>query len=228
MGMMTLCMEGSKGAGKTTTLGKLAERLTQQGVLVEICAPFAAANGFAQSQGYAGAVQMIAASKAANQLEIEFILNHMALAAEQAQGKAAQTDKPLVLLYDRGWMTLFPHLAGGKWCAEVGNGDPEIRQLWRRILDEAPPTMFLHACFEITKQRRPERDVASGVESEEQLRGDITWRIAFADAHADKIALRFDTGEVPQEQVVASIYDYIATRLPISHCQTPSTEHCVI
>jgi thymidylate kinase len=209
MSYFTLCVEGTKGAGKTTTIEKLAQRLTQSGFDVERCAPFAAANDFAKARGFTGAVQMIGASKRDNRDEIDFILSTIAQARERAARKAETGTAQVVLIVDRGWMTILPHLFGGRWHAEDRADSGEIRAIWNQVLAEAPATVFLHASYEVTKKRCANIAATSGLDTDEKLRGDVEERVAFAKAHGDKIVLSFDTGEIPQDRVVSDIADYV-------------------
>lgn len=213
MTLFTLCIEGTKGAGKSTTIKRLAQRLEQTGFFVEVSAPFTAANAFAVTKGFSGAAEWISASAHDNRLEIDFIRAAMAEAKARAATKAATEGKPVVLIYDRGWMTIRPHLFGGRWCVEEGADNEAIRRLWDQVLAEAPPTVFLHASFEITRQRRSRPDRVGKLDTDEKLREDVEGRAASARACGKKIVLSFDTGETAQDEIVAAIADYIGTRI---------------
>jgi thymidylate kinase len=224
MPYLALCVEGTKGAGKTTTIEKLALRLAQEGFEVERCAPFTAANEMARTKGFASAREMIGASKQDNQAEIDFICSMIAEAQQAARQKAQTGTKPVVLLIDRGWMTILPHLLGGRWRAEEGANSEEIHKIWNQVLAEAPATVFLHASFEITRQRRARPDLVGGLDTDEKLYRDVKERRAFAKAYSDKIVLSFDMGVVPQEEVVAALADYVRANITKKFCveETPA------
>lgn len=218
-----LVIEGSKGAGKSTTIEKLASALGQNGIGVATCAPFAAANLYAQRRGFASAVAMISASCAANREEIEFIGLTMKDALQNAVQQAEQDQKPSVLIYDRGWMTLRPHLFGGYWFAHHPEDHAAIEDRWQGILASAPPTVFLHAGIEVTRARRSlanpleaARLEESGLAQDKLLRMDIEGRRALAAQHSDKIALSFDTGVVAQDEVVAAILAHIHKQMSVA------------
>jgi hypothetical protein len=102
-------------------------------------------------------------------------------------------------------MTLHGHLFGGAWAAEDGIDDKEIQSVWKAVLDAAPPTIFLHASYEVMRRRRPLNDAASGIEDDNAARRDIAGRRAAAHAFVSKILLSFDTGMSDQQTVVNNI-----------------------
>jgi len=213
MAFFDLCIEGTKGAGKTTTIAGLTERLVRSGCEVITCAPFAEANRLAQSKGYASAKEMISASKSENQAEIAFILETMAQAKISALQKAAAQDQPVILIYDRGWMTVRPHLFGGRWYAEDRAASDTITKTWSDVLEAAPPTAFLHASYEVTKERRPVPDTLGGLDTDEKLRQDVEGRRTFAQTHSDKITFSFNSGEISQDQIITRLAKYICARV---------------
>jgi thymidylate kinase len=217
MQYLALCVEGVKGGGKSTSIALLTEKLKAEGVTVEVFAPFVAVNKYAQSRGFPGAVQMINASKTANQEEVSFILTCIRDAEKAARERAiaraaAAGGGKTVFILDRGWMTIHPHLYGGRWYAEDKDDLKEIDSVWRSVLSEAPPTFFLHAAFDVVKKRRQNLDDISGLETDEKLHQDIEKRVRLAQSHPDKVVKMFDTGVTPQPEVVDSMHAYITSR----------------
>lgn len=213
MTLLTVCLEGTKGAGKTTTITLLKQALEDQGVQVTVFAPFQAANAFAETQGFAGAVPMINASVQDNMTEIEFLRHSSRQAIEAAQAAADKSGRPSVLLFDRGWVTMQPHLYGGAWKRSLGADSPAIDAIWQQVLAEAPVTYFLQAHPSVTRQRRPALDAVSGLETDEKFLADYNGRMAMAKRYADKIALMVDTGTMPQTKVVKALTNDVRSRL---------------
>ena len=189
-----LCIEGTKGAGKTTTIAATRERLEAQGCVVAVHALFHEANAWAKQQGFDGGVPMMESAAEPNRAVVRWLIERERAARDafaRAHGESAQR---AVLLSDRGWITLHAYLFEGAWAREPGAAD-EIDERWREALGAAPATVFIHTRPEVTAQRRAGAlDAVSGLQSEQRLRADYERRMALSRAHADKLVGQWETG----------------------------------
>ncbi|MEM9070486.1 MAG: hypothetical protein AAGE52_18415 [Myxococcota bacterium] len=184
-----VCIEGTKGAGKSTTIARVHKTLQARGWRTKIVAPFALANAHAQTLGYPGAVPMFATPETHRAtVEFEAEILHGSVDAFRAELGA---DERAALIFDRGWITFHAHVHDGA-C-----DDCDWREAhWKRALGSAPPTVFIHTRPEVTLRRRAgELDEVSGLQSIERVRADWVKRTAMAAAHPDRIALSIETVE---------------------------------
>ena len=214
MNFISVCVEGTKGAGKTSTVSLVADSLACRGIEVTIFEPFRAANAFAQENGFDGAWAMANASKYDNKREILFLMSGIDAARTRAEVRARTTNKPVVLILDRGWMTINMHLYEGEWARWHGSAAMrEIDSIWAQVLIGSERTVFLFTSPRVTSQRKGFLGATTGLETEQKLTQDYAKRMELCNMHRQKIALCLDTENIEQAFVVRSVENYIVNSL---------------
>jgi len=202
---VTLCIEGTKGAGKTTTIQALQTHFIQQGWLVEVVAPFALANAHAKALGHDGAVLMFDTPSDHREI-VEFernVLFHTSDAFRTRFEHAAETQA--LLIYDRGWLTFHAHLFDG-----VYPDRDWLNQIWKEALDQAPPTVFIHTRPEVTIQRRSgQLDAASGLQTQVLVQTDWQKRLDLVERFSSKVVLSIETVEETRVDTLTPIIQWI-------------------
>jgi thymidylate kinase len=194
-----LCVEGTKGAGKTTTIASALALLEAERWVVRTHALFHEGNAWAQEQGYAGGVPMMESSAEANERVARWLIARAASVRDEfAREREREGDgRPALLLSDRGWITLHAYLYEGAWARE-GSLLPVIDALWAECLRAAPRTVFIHTRPAVSAQRRRGAlDAVSGLQTEQRLVDDYDRRIRVAREHPSLIAASWETGAGP-------------------------------
>jgi len=192
-----ICVEGTKGAGKTTTIAAVRAALEAEGWAVEHSAIFHDCNAWAVTQGFPGGVPMIEASAASNRAMVTWLKARMRAVREGFFSQHQWRQRPAVLISDRGWVTFHAYLYDGKWAEEPG-ALTEINALWDQVLREAPPTFFVHTRPEVTLRRRAgQLDAVSGLQTDARLTRDYERRMKLARLHPALIAGMWETTDGP-------------------------------
>jgi thymidylate kinase len=192
-----ICVEGTKGAGKTTTIAAVRTALEAEGWAVELSALFHDGNAWAVTQGFAGGVPMIEASAASNRAMVAWLKARMRAVREGFFAQHQWRQRPAVLISDRGWVTFHAYLYEGRWAEEPGALE-EINAIWDEVLREAPPTFFVHTRPEVTLRRRAgQLDAVSGLQTDARLTRDYERRMNLARLHGDRIAGMWETTDGP-------------------------------
>lgn len=193
-----ICIEGMKGAGKSTTIQGLRNSLAQWEVDVEIIAPFAQANNHFEAQG--GLFPLLQ-DKNSCQNAFNYVLT---IYRKELESSVPQGS---LRLLDRGWMTLL--------CALEDSILPEGQKdlLQEMIVKTIPSTIFLHASPELTQQRRKdELDQKSGLSSQNLIEHDYTRRLALRNHHRESIVFNFDSTQHCLETRVNTIVDFVLSK----------------
>ncbi|HEX8699894.1 MAG TPA: hypothetical protein VF815_13710 [Myxococcaceae bacterium] len=192
-----ICVEGTKGAGKTTTIAAVRKALEAEGWAVELSAVFQDGNAWAVTQGYPGGVPMIEANASSNRAMVAWLKARMKAVREGFFEQHQWRQRPAVMISDRGWITFHAYLYDGRWAEEPG-ALPELNALWEEVLREAPPTFFVHTRPEVTLRRRAgQLDAVSGLQTDARLVRDYERRMKLARAHGVKLAGIWETTDGP-------------------------------
>jgi hypothetical protein len=192
-----VCVEGTKGAGKTTTIAAVRAALEAEGWVVGLHAVFHEGNAWAATQGFAGGVPMIEAGAGENRAMVGWLRARMRAVRDAFVEDQRGTGRPAVLISDRGWVTLHAYLHDGRWTEEPG-AQTAIDACWEEVLREAPPTFFVHTRPEVTARRRAgQLDAVSGLQTGGRLVHDYDRRMSLARAHADRLAGMWETTDGP-------------------------------
>jgi thymidylate kinase len=192
-----LCVEGTKGAGKSTTIASVRQALEAEGWVVETHALFHDGNAWAREQGFEGGVPMMESTAEANERIARWLVAREDAVREDFFARHQGRAQSALLLSDRGWITLHAYLYEGAWAREPSRR-PEIDALWAERVRRAPTTVFIHTPPEVTAARRKGAlDAVSGLQSDARLRADYERRMRLALAHADRVARRWETGVGP-------------------------------
>jgi hypothetical protein len=105
-----LCVEGTKGAGKTTTIAAVRASLEREGWIVEAHALFHEANDWAKSQGFEGGVPMMEHAREPNERVVHWLIERARAVRDTFVSAHADDERPALLLSDRGWITLHGYL----------------------------------------------------------------------------------------------------------------------
>jgi thymidylate kinase len=190
-----ICVEGTKGAGKTTTIAAVRAALEAEGWAVELSAIFQDCNAWAVTQGFPGGVPMIEANAASNRAMVAWLRARLHAVRDGFFAQHQWRQRPAVLISDRGWITFHAYLYDGKW-AEERSALPEINAIWDEVLREAPPTFFVHTRPEVTLRRRAgQLDAVSGLQTDARLFRDYERRLKLARLHAAQISGMWETAE---------------------------------
>jgi hypothetical protein len=204
-----VCVEGTKGAGKTTTIAAVRAQLESEGWAVEQHALFHEGNAWAGEQGFSGGVPMIEAGPAENQAMVRWLLDRARAVRADFFVRHRGGDRPALLISDRGWVTLHAYLYDGRWTSEPG-ALPGIEACWREILGEAPPTFFIHTRPEVTARRRGgQLDAVSGLQTNERLERDYARRMSLSRLHRDLLVASWETTEGPFVDLAPSMIDVL-------------------
>ncbi len=205
--LVKICIEGTKGAGKSTTTRALIQRLEAKGWLVESFAPYgpeSPAQQLAQSRGYKNAAQMYLASAAENLelLQCLFASEQQAahnFAQQVAAHRAQHGDTPAVLLFDRGWLTHHIYLLqGAAFKAGDAGQRAALQQQWQNVLSNAPPTLFIHTTpAESARRRQGQLGAEVGLVDMAALKADYERRHKLAAQYPQKILAMVETGLGP-------------------------------
>lgn len=187
--IVSLCFEGTKGAGKTTTIRAVREHLLERGWIVEVVEVFARANEHARELGYAGAVPMYADPDGHRAIvEFEAATRDAGAPALRARLERERGRRG-VLVFDRGWITFHTHVFAGA-CEDAAWREAH----WRRALATAPPTLFIHTRPEETMRRRAgQLDAVSGLADAERVRADWKVRLEMVAAHPELVLASIET-----------------------------------
>jgi thymidylate kinase len=192
-----ICVEGTKGAGKTTTIAAVRSALEAKGWTVEVNAVFHDGNAWAVTQGFAGGVPMIETGAAENRAMVHWLRERMRSVRGGFLAQQAGSGRPALLISDRGWVTLHAYLYDGRWAQEPGTL-AELDALWHEVLLEAPPTFFIHTRPEVTLRRRAgQLDAVSGLQTDTRLTRDYERRMNLARTHGDRLAGSWETTDGP-------------------------------
>lgn len=189
--VIPLCVEGTKGAGKSSTIRQIRRHLEARGWIVEVVEVFARANEHARSLGFAGAVPMLA-DPDAHRAVVDFEAavrdaGEVALRARLREEKARRG----VLIQDRGWLTFHTHVFDGAYPDEAWK-----RAHWARAIETAPPTLFIHTRPEVTMTRRAgQLDAVSGLPDEAAVRADWAKRLRQIAEHPGLVLASVETFE---------------------------------
>ena len=127
----TLCIEGTKGAGKTTTISNIKAHLERKGYVVTVKAPFYDVRvELKRLTGYDNTFPASLDTQAAalcNNLLISQIKQDIAMQAPDE-----------ILIFDRGWLTGFTTVLGSVLSAKDKN---KALKEWEKLL---LPTVFIH------------------------------------------------------------------------------------
>jgi thymidylate kinase len=188
-----ICVEGTKGAGKTTTIAAVRSSLEAKGWAVALSAVFHDGNAWAVTQGFAGGVPMIEAGAAENRAMVDWLEVRMRAVRDDFFAMHQWRERPSVLISDRGWVTFHAYLYDGRWAQEPG-ALAEIDARWAQVLREAPPTFFVHTRPEVTLRRRAgQLDAVSGLQTDARLTRDYERRMNLARVHGDRLAGMWET-----------------------------------
>jgi hypothetical protein len=192
-----LCIEGTKGAGKTTTITAVRAALEREGWVVEAHALFHEGNDWAKGQGYEGGVPMMESAAEPNERIARWLIERARVVRDAFFARHADTERPALLSSDRGWITLHAYLYEGAWAK-----DPSQRAVidasWERAVLEAPTTVFVHTPPAVSAQRRQGAlDAVSGLQTDGRLRADYERRRRVAREHPERIARSWETGTGP-------------------------------
>jgi thymidylate kinase len=211
-----LCVEGTKGAGKTTTIAAVRERLIARGWAVEVFALFHAGNEWARAQGYEGGVPMMESAPDANRAMVTWLTGALRAERERFVTAHADGERPALLIFDRGWITLHAYLYEGAW-ARLAEARNEIDALWSAALVEAPPTFFIHTKPEVTSRRRAGAlDAVSGLQTDARLQGDYERRMTLARAHSDRIVRAWETDDETFTDIAAEVIAWVQSGSQLS------------
>lgn len=192
-----ICVEGTKGAGKTTTINTVKATLEAEGWTVALHAVFHEGNAWAVTQGFAGGVPMIEAGAAENRAMVGWLRARMREVRDGFLARHPGGERPAVLISDRGWVTLHAYLYDGQWVRQPG-ALAEVDACWEEVLREAPPTFFVHTRPEVTLRRRAgQLDAVSGLQTDERLTRDYERRMRLARAHGERITGMWETTDGP-------------------------------
>ncbi|MBL8680217.1 MAG: hypothetical protein JNK05_13665 [Myxococcales bacterium] len=192
-----LCVEGTKGAGKTTTIAAVRASLEREGWLVEAHALFHEGNDWATTQGFEGGVPMMECAREPNERIVRWLIERARAVREAFVSAHASEERPALLLSDRGWITLHAYLYEGAWAKDASQR-AAIDALWASVVSEAPVTVFVHTKPAVTaERRRGALDAVSGLQTEERLRADYERRLRVAREHPQRIARSWETGTGP-------------------------------
>jgi thymidylate kinase len=192
-----ICVEGTKGAGKTTTIAGVRSALEAEGWAVELSAVFHDGNAWAVTQGFAGGVPMIEASASSNRAIVHWLKARMRAVREGFFAQHQWRQRPAVLISDRGWVTFHAYLYDGRWAEEPG-ARSEIGACWEDLLREAPPTFFVHTRPEVTLRRRAgQLDAVSGLQTDARVTADYERRMKLARAHGKLLSGMWETTDGP-------------------------------
>ncbi len=217
MSPRVLCVEGTKGAGKTTTIAAVRERLGAQGWTVEVYAPFHAGNEWARAQDHEGGVPMMESSPEANRAMVAWLTDAMRAQRERFLAAHGASERPALLIFDRGWITLHAYLYEGAW-ARLARERDAIDALWNAALAEAPPTFFIHTKPEVTLRRRAGAlDAVSGLQTDARLKSDYERRMALAREHPDRIVRAWETRDETFTDIAAEVIAWAqsGSQLPV-------------
>jgi thymidylate kinase len=190
-------VEGTKGAGKTTTIAGVRRLLEAEGWAVEVHAVFHEGNAWAMAQGFAGGVPMIEAGAAENRAMADWLLARMREVRDAFMARHGESACPALLISDRGWVTYHAYLHDGRWAMDPAEHEA-IERRWAEVLGEAPPTFFVHTRPEVTLRRRAgQLDEVSGLQTDERLVRDYDRRMALARAHPERLRGMWETTEGP-------------------------------
>jgi hypothetical protein len=188
-----VCVEGTKGAGKTTTIAAVRSSLEAEGWDVELHAVFHEGNAWAVTQGFAGGVPMIEAGAAENRAMVDWLEARMRAVRDDFFARHRGREFRAVLISDRGWVTFHAYLYEGRWAEEPG-AVAVIDARWDAVVREAPPTFFVHTRPEVTLRRRAgQLDAVSGLQTDARLTHDYARRMTLARVHADRLAGIWET-----------------------------------
>ncbi len=192
-----ICVEGTKGAGKTTTIGAVRSSLEAEGWAVAVNAVFHDGNAWAVTQGFPGGVPMIEAGAEENRAMVHWLKARMRAVRDAFFAEHQGRGRPAVLISDRGWVTFHAYLYDGRWAEQPG-ARTEIDALWNEVLREAPPTFFVHTRPEVTLRRRAgQLDAVSGLQTDTRLTRDYERRMNLARLHGDRLAGSWETTDGP-------------------------------
>ncbi len=209
MSAVHLCVEGTKGAGKTTTIQGVTERLRAEGWTVRTHALFHDGNDWATTQGFAGGVPMMESAPEPNERIVRWLLAREAAVREAFFREFSGDPNPALLVSDRGWITLHAYLYEGAW-ARVPHAVEAIDALWFACIRDAPPTVFIHTPPEVSAARRQGAlDAVSGLQTDQRLRDDYDRRIRVAQAHPEKILDAWETGTGPFVDLAPRVADRV-------------------
>jgi len=215
-----VCVEGTKGAGKTTTIAAVRSSLEAEGWAVSLSAVFHEGNAWAVSQGFAGGVPMIEAGAAENRAMVDWLRARMRAVRDDFFAQHSGSGRPAVLISDRGWITLHAYLYEGRWAEEPG-ALAAIDACWEEVLREAPPTFFVHTRPEVTLRRRAgQLDAVSGLQTDARVSHDYERRMNLARVHRDRITGMWETTEGPFVDLAPRVI--LALRAGASHPLTPA------
>jgi thymidylate kinase len=192
-----VCVEGTKGAGKTTTINSVRSSLEAAGWVVTLSAVFHDGNAWAVTQGFAGGVPMIEAGADENRAMVTWLRARMRAVRDDFFAQHEGSERPAVLISDRGWVTFHAYLYDGRWAEEPG-ARATLDAHWAEVLREAPPTFFVHTRPEVTLRRRAgQLDAVSGLQTDARLVRDYERRLSLARTHADRLAGIWETTDGP-------------------------------
>lgn len=192
-----VCIEGTKGAGKSTTIESVRSKLVDAGWVVEVHALFHEGNSWAKEQGFEGGVPMMESGREANERIVRWLIAREIAVREDFFARHGSLGHRALLLSDRGWITLHAYLHEGAWAKEPG-ALGAIDGLWRECVERAPKTVFIHTRPEVTAERRKGAlDAVSGLQTDERLRADYERRMRVAREHRDRVSASWETGVGP-------------------------------
>ncbi|MFO0562054.1 MAG: hypothetical protein U0269_28835 [Polyangiales bacterium] len=192
-----LCIEGTKGAGKTTTIESVRSKLAEAGWVVESHALFHEGNSWAKEQGYEGGVPMMESGREANERIVRWLIVREAFVREAFFARYGAGDQRALLLSDRGWITLHAYLYEGAWAKAPG-ALSEIDAVWGECVKRAPRTVFIHTRPEVTaERRRGALDAVSGLQTDARLRADYERRMRVARECSERVTASWETGVGP-------------------------------
>ncbi len=207
-----LCVEGTKGAGKTTTIAGVERALRDEGWRVQTHALFHEGNEWARTQGFDGGVPMMEADPSSNERVVRWLIHRARAVRDAFFAEATERDAPSLLVSDRGWITLHAYLYEGAW-AKAPHARPTIDALWSEALSSAPPTVFIHTRPEVSARRRAGAlDHVSGLQTEARLRADYERRITLAREHPALVVASWETLEGPFVDLCPALVALVRSR----------------
>ena len=193
-----LCVEGTKGAGKSSTLHAIQSCLEAAGCLVSVCRPFAEASSlFKLSYGENATAYSLSQMDEKHAILADEALKNIVTAHYANFIETIKTSQHLnkgVMLMDRGWMTARCSLEDS--CLSEGN--KETRWAWWE--NNIPSTVFIYTKPDITAKRREnELNYESGLSKPELVLSDYNRRVYLKNKYISYVFSSHETVDIQSE-----------------------------
>lgn len=189
-----LCIEGTKGAGKTTTLNNIKSHLESKGYKVTVKAPFYDVRPeLKRLTGYDNtfpASQDINTAALSNDLLIS-----------QIKYDLAQQSPDEILLFDRGWLTGMTTVLGSVLSPQ--NKSKALKN-WEQLII---PTIFIHTKPENTLSvRQGELSFNVGLEDKKAVEHDYLLRYNLIQKYKDCVIAQVETFPLAADKEAKQLY----------------------